>query len=176
MSIRPAPAETPKTATCPRLTVGRPAIPESQRVAAHHQRRGRTLHVEGRAALARDRPPSPPGGLPPAAAARRRLDPDERSARRLTGRRRVHPVDVREGRRSPAGHRRGHRRFHDPSSRGVRTVAARVSRRFPRGRIATLGILGNHDYGPNWSHVELAQQVVDNLQPFGVTVLRNEAS
>jgi len=51
----------------------------------------------------------------------------------------------------------------------------RVCARFPRGRMATLGILGNHDYGPNWSHVDLAQQVVDGLQPFGVTVLRNEA-
>ena len=51
----------------------------------------------------------------------------------------------------------------------------RVYARFPRGRMATLRILGNHDYGPNWSHVDLAQQVVDSLQPFGVTVLRNEA-
>jgi len=50
----------------------------------------------------------------------------------------------------------------------------RVYAKFPRGRMATLGILGNHDYGPNWSHVDMAQQVVETVRPFGVTMLRNE--
>ena len=49
-----------------------------------------------------------------------------------------------------------------------------VYRHFPRGRAATLAVLGNHDYGPNWAHPEIAQQAVETLKPFGITVLRNE--
>jgi hypothetical protein len=49
-----------------------------------------------------------------------------------------------------------------------------VYRHFPRGRLATLGILGNHDYGPGWSHPEVADRVVQAVTPFGITVLRNE--
>ena len=45
---------------------------------------------------------------------------------------------------------------------------------FPKGRLATVAILGNHDYGINWSHPEVAQQVVDIVQPLGITVLRND--
>jgi uncharacterized protein len=45
---------------------------------------------------------------------------------------------------------------------------------FPKGRLATVAILGNHDYGPAWSHPEIAQQVVDAVQPLGIRVLRNE--
>jgi len=44
----------------------------------------------------------------------------------------------------------------------------------PRGRIATLGILGNHDYGRNWSHPEIADQVVATATSFGVHILRNQ--
>lgn len=49
-----------------------------------------------------------------------------------------------------------------------------VYRHFPKGRLATLGVLGNHDYGPAWSHPELARQVVETVQPFGITMLRNQ--
>lgn len=49
-----------------------------------------------------------------------------------------------------------------------------VYRFFPAGRLATLAILGNHDYGPAWSHPEIADRVVESITPFGVTVLRNE--
>lgn len=49
-----------------------------------------------------------------------------------------------------------------------------VYRRFPRGRLATLAIPGNHDYGPNWAHPEVAQHVADAVQPFGIEMLRNE--
>jgi uncharacterized protein len=51
---------------------------------------------------------------------------------------------------------------------------AAVYRYFPRGRLATVGILGNHDYGINWSHPEVAQRVVEAVAPFGIEVLRNE--
>ena len=50
----------------------------------------------------------------------------------------------------------------------------RVYRHFPQGRLATLAILGNHDYGPNWSHPDIADAVVSAVTPFGIRVLRNE--
>jgi predicted MPP superfamily phosphohydrolase len=49
-----------------------------------------------------------------------------------------------------------------------------VYRRFPNGRLATLAILGNHDYGHAWSSPEIAQRVVEAVQPFGIVVLRNQ--
>jgi predicted MPP superfamily phosphohydrolase len=48
-----------------------------------------------------------------------------------------------------------------------------VYRRFPHGRLGTLAVLGNHDYGPNWSHPEIADRVVDTATQCGITVLRN---
>jgi uncharacterized protein len=49
-----------------------------------------------------------------------------------------------------------------------------VYRHFPTGRLDTVAVLGNHDYGPAWSHPELAHQVVDTVAPFRITVLRNQ--
>jgi predicted MPP superfamily phosphohydrolase len=49
-----------------------------------------------------------------------------------------------------------------------------VFQHFPQGRLATLAVLGNHDYGPVWSDPTLAQRVIETVQPFGVTVLRNQ--
>lgn len=49
-----------------------------------------------------------------------------------------------------------------------------VYRHFPRGRLATLAILGNHDYGRGWSDSELARRVSEVVQSFGITVLRNQ--
>lgn len=57
---------------------------------------------------------------------------------------------------------------------GVFDHISSVYRHVPKGRIATLGILGNHDYGPNWSHPEIAAQIVDRVSAHGVRVLRNE--
>jgi uncharacterized protein len=57
---------------------------------------------------------------------------------------------------------------------GFAEQARAIYQEFPRGRLATLAILGNHDYGPAWAHPEVAQQVVDIVQSFGITVLRNE--
>jgi uncharacterized protein len=58
----------------------------------------------------------------------------------------------------------------------VLTQIPNVYRHFPRGRMATLAILGNHDYGPNWAHPGIAAAVVGAVEPFGITVLRNEIS
>ena len=57
---------------------------------------------------------------------------------------------------------------------GWREQVESVYRSFPKGRMATLAVLGNHDYGRGWSHPEVAQGVVDAVQPFGIRVLRNE--
>lgn len=43
-----------------------------------------------------------------------------------------------------------------------------------KGKLGTIGILGNHDYGLNWAQNEVANQVVQLLQGAGVRVLRNE--
>ncbi len=44
----------------------------------------------------------------------------------------------------------------------------------PRGRLATLGILGNHDYGGNWRMPVVAARVVAEAERAGVQMLRNE--
>lgn len=43
-----------------------------------------------------------------------------------------------------------------------------------KGRLGTLAILGNHDYGKNWTQNNVAKSIVDILQKSGVKVLRNE--
>ena len=59
---------------------------------------------------------------------------------------------------------------------GVHDQVSEIYRDVPKGRIATLGILGNHDYGPNWNHPEVAQGIVERIAPLGVTVLRNQTT
>lgn len=44
----------------------------------------------------------------------------------------------------------------------------------PRGRLATVGVLGNHDYGRRWSHPEIAERVVALVRARGVDVIRND--
>jgi predicted MPP superfamily phosphohydrolase len=46
---------------------------------------------------------------------------------------------------------------------------------FPHGRLATLAILGNHDYGRGWSELAVADHVAGVAAKAGITVLRNEA-
>ncbi|MEP6765630.1 MAG: metallophosphoesterase [Gemmatimonadaceae bacterium] len=43
----------------------------------------------------------------------------------------------------------------------------------PRGVIATVGILGNHDYGSDWHQPEVAQSVIDHVSRHGVQFMRN---
>lgn len=45
----------------------------------------------------------------------------------------------------------------------------------PRGRLGTIGILGNHDYGSHWRAVEVADKVTAMAGAAGVVMLRNEA-
>jgi predicted MPP superfamily phosphohydrolase len=51
---------------------------------------------------------------------------------------------------------------------------ARVLRALPHGRLATVAALGNHDYGPGWRHVDVADQISRVAQDAGAVVLRNE--
>lgn len=46
----------------------------------------------------------------------------------------------------------------------------------PRGRLGTVGILGNHDYGRSWSMLDVADQVASIAREAGVTILRNQAA
>jgi uncharacterized protein len=58
--------------------------------------------------------------------------------------------------------------------RGFAAQASRVYRHAPRGRLATVGIFGNHDYGPGWRHPEFAAELGPLLADCGIRVLRNE--
>lgn len=46
---------------------------------------------------------------------------------------------------------------------------------FPQGTLATLGILGNHDYGHRWNDSRVADVVTQLANDVGIDVLRNEA-
>lgn len=55
------------------------------------------------------------------------------------------------------------------------TRAERILPHLPLGRLGTVGILGNHDYGPNWSHPEIAARIASLATEAGVEMLRNQA-
>jgi predicted MPP superfamily phosphohydrolase len=57
---------------------------------------------------------------------------------------------------------------------GWRDHAARIYQHVPRGRLATIATLGNHDYGRGWADPHVAASVVDVMRSCGVTVLRNQ--
>src|SRR5688500_12349838 len=50
---------------------------------------------------------------------------------------------------------------------------ARVLRAMPKGRLGTVASLGNHDYGPAWRHVRIADDVAGVVTDAGADVLRN---
>ena len=51
---------------------------------------------------------------------------------------------------------------------------ARVLRHMPNGRLATVGALGNHDYGRWWRQRDAADRVTQIATDAGIRVLRNE--
>jgi uncharacterized protein len=51
---------------------------------------------------------------------------------------------------------------------------AAVYQHVPRGRLATIATLGNHDYGRAWADYRTAARMVDVLRACGITVLRNQ--
>lgn len=50
-----------------------------------------------------------------------------------------------------------------------------VLAQFPRGALGSYAVLGNHDYGHNWDHPDVAAAVTDLLTQAGCRVLRNES-
>lgn len=46
----------------------------------------------------------------------------------------------------------------------------------PLGKLATLGILGNHDYGDGWKQATVADKVVEVVEKAGISILRNEVA
>lgn len=51
--------------------------------------------------------------------------------------------------------------------------ATRVLEHLPHGRLGTLAILGNHDFGHHYGRVQVAERLQDRLEGLGVTLLRN---
>lgn len=43
-----------------------------------------------------------------------------------------------------------------------------------KGKLGTLGILGNHDYGKNWAEGTVAEKIAAQLKNAGIHLLRNE--
>jgi uncharacterized protein len=63
--------------------------------------------------------------------------------------------------------------YHD---RGQFDQLRRVLAHLPHGRLGTIGILGNHDYGRAWHMLEVADQISQIARDAGVTMLRNETA
>ncbi|MBN2473255.1 MAG: metallophosphoesterase [Pirellulales bacterium] len=59
--------------------------------------------------------------------------------------------------------------------RGPRQIdqTVRVLGRLQPGRLATLAVLGNHDYGHGWSQAGVADELAGRLEALGMTILRN---
>jgi uncharacterized protein len=51
---------------------------------------------------------------------------------------------------------------------------AKVLAKSVQGKIGTIGILGNHDYGKNWKQNEVAVKIAAMLAEHNISVLRNE--
>lgn len=45
---------------------------------------------------------------------------------------------------------------------------------FVKGKLGTVGVLGNHDYGKNWSEIEVADEISSLLNSEEIRILRNE--
>jgi uncharacterized protein len=60
------------------------------------------------------------------------------------------------------------------NSKRIGPHARRIYSRAPQGRLATVGVFGNHDYGPDWRRYELADALAMTLADCGIRVLRNE--
>jgi uncharacterized protein len=52
----------------------------------------------------------------------------------------------------------------------------RALEHMPHGRLGTVGILGNHDYGFGWRMLEVADKITEIATAAGVQLLRNQAT
>jgi len=55
----------------------------------------------------------------------------------------------------------------------VHEQAASVYKDLPQGRLATVGVWGNHDYGPEWVSSDYADRLGQILEANGLTLLNN---
>lgn len=62
------------------------------------------------------------------------------------------------------------------SEPGMLRHAERIYAQGPRGRLATLGVLGNHDYGRGASEYRLAADMAAMLGECGIRILRNQVA
>jgi predicted MPP superfamily phosphohydrolase len=62
------------------------------------------------------------------------------------------------------------------SFRGHLAQFQNVIKHLPRGKLGTVGILGNHDYGFRWSQTSVADAVTEIARDAGVLMLRNEST
>jgi len=53
--------------------------------------------------------------------------------------------------------------------------ASSVLRMLPHGRLGTLAVTGNHDFGPHWGNRRVADKLCRRLRKLGITPLRNES-
>lgn len=54
------------------------------------------------------------------------------------------------------------------------TQLSKVLKHSVKGKIGTVGILGNHDYGRNWSEQNVADNISDELDKAGIILLNNQ--
>lgn len=47
---------------------------------------------------------------------------------------------------------------------------------FPKGKMGTVGILGNHDFGKEWAEPKVADNITEILETSEVTILRNSTT
>jgi predicted MPP superfamily phosphohydrolase len=58
--------------------------------------------------------------------------------------------------------------------REVLSHAEKIYAHLPKGRLATVGILGNHDYGPRWAQSKTADRFAAIFRGLGIQILRNQ--
>ena len=54
--------------------------------------------------------------------------------------------------------------------------AARIYDAAPHGRIATVGVTGNHEYGWDWAHPDIAARLAGIFDARGIRMLRNQVA
>lgn len=59
---------------------------------------------------------------------------------------------------------------------GMLAHAERVYAGAPRGRLGTVGVFGNHDYGRDWQQPEIADRLQRILAAHGIGITRNDVS
>ena len=54
------------------------------------------------------------------------------------------------------------------------TQLSHVMKHVVKGKLGTIGVLGNHDYGKDWAEINVVNKILSILNKSGVKILRNE--